>query len=98
MTGSKIEKSELFRKIFNGIDVEHNLNDGTFTLRCSGTFDYRQRFKHDELDEIPMTQLKFFFAKRSMSTFLKSCGLTDHDIFMIEYPKDYVEEFSDEWP
>lgn len=98
MIGSKIENSELFRKILNGIDVEHNLNDGTFTLHCSGTFDYRQRFKHDKLDEISMAQLRFLFAKRSMSTFLKSCGLTDYDIFMIEYPKDYVEEFSDEQP
>lgn len=98
MTGSKIENSELFRKILNGIDVEHNLNDGTFTLHCSGTFDYRQRFKHDKLDEISMAQLRFLFAKRSMSMFLKSCGLTDYDIFMIEYPKDYIEEFSDEQP
>lgn len=98
MIGSKIENSELFRKILNGIDVEHNLNDGTFTLHCSGTFDYRQRFKHDKLDEISMAQLRFLFAKRSISTFLKSCGLTDYDIFMIEYPKDYVEEFSDEQP
>lgn len=98
MISSKIENSELFKKILNGIDVEHNLNDGTFTLHCSGTFDYRQRFKHDELDEISMAQLKFLFAKRSMSTFLKSCGLTDYDIFMIEHPKDYVEEFSDEQP
>lgn len=98
MISSKIENSELFRKILNGIDVEHNLNDGTFTLHCSGAFDYRQRFKHDKLDEISMAQLKFLFAKRSISTFLKSCGLTDYDIFMIEYPKDYVEEFSDEQP
>ena len=98
MISSKIENSELFRKILNGIDVEHNLNDGTFTLHCSGTFDYRQRFKHDKLDEISMAQLKFLFAKRSVSLLLESCGLTDHDIFMLEYPKDYVEEFSDEQP
>lgn len=96
MTGSKIENSELFRKILNGIDVEHNLNDGTFTLHCAGQFDYKQKFKHDKLDEISLAQLKFLFAKRSMSILLQSCGLTDYDIFMIEYPKDYVEEFSDE--
>lgn len=98
MTGSKIENSELFRKILNGIDVEHNLNDGTFTLHCSGTFDYKQRFKHDKLDEISMAQLKFLFAKRSISMFLNSCGLSDYDIYMLEHLKDDVEEFSDEQP
>lgn len=98
MISSKIENSELFRKILNGIDVGHNLNDGTITLHCSGIFDYRQRFDPDNLDGLPLEQLKFLFAKRSMSTFLKSCGLTDYDIFMIEYPKDYIEEFSDEQP
>lgn len=95
MVESKLEKSELFRKILNGIDVEHNLNDGTFTLHCSGKFDYKQRFKHDKLDEISMKQLKFLVAKRCISALLESCGLTDYDIFMIE-TKDYVEEFYDE--
>lgn len=98
MISSKIENSELFRKILNGIDVEHNLNDGTFTLHCSVTFDYRQRFSHDTLDGISMAQLKFLFAKRSISMFLNSCGLSDYDIYMLEHPKDDVEEFSDEQP
>lgn len=90
--------ANLFRKILNGIDVEHNLNDGTLTLHCSGTFDYKQIFDPDKLDGLPLEQLKFLFAKRSISTFLNSCGLSDYDIFMLEYPKDYVEEFSDEQP
>ena len=92
MIGSKIENSELFRKILNGIDVEHNLNDGTLTLHCSVTFDYRQRFAPDKLDGLPLEQLKFLFAERSISMFLNSCGLSDYDIYMLEYPKDYVEE------
>ena len=96
MTGSKIENSELFEKILNGIDVEHNLSDGTFTLHCAGQFDYRQRYKSDKLSEISLAQLKFLFAKRSISMLLTSCGLTDYDLFMIEYPKDYIEGFSDE--
>ena len=94
--GSKIENSELFEKILNRIDVEHNLNDETFTLHCAGQFDYRQRYKNDTLSEISLAQLKFLFAKRSISMLLKSCGLTDYDLFMIECPKDYIEEFSDE--
>lgn len=98
MIVSKIENSKLFRKILNGIDVEHNLNDGTLTLHCSGTFDYRQSFAPDKLDGLPLEQLKFLFAKRSISLFLNSCGLSDYDISMLEYPKDYVEEFSDEQP
>ena len=98
MIGSKIENSELFRKILNGIDVEHNLNDGTLTLHCSGTFDYKQSFAPDKLDGLPLEQLKFLFAKRSISLFLNSCGLSDYDIYMLEYPKDDVEEFSDEQP
>lgn len=98
MIGSKIENSELFRKILKGIDVEHNLNDGTLTLHCSGTFDYKQIFDPDTLGGLPLEQLKFLFAKRSVSLLLESCGLTDYDISMLEYPKDYVEEFSDEQP
>lgn len=96
MIGSKIENSELFGKILNGIDVEHNLNDGTFTPHCAGQFDYRQRYKRDKLSEISLAQLKFLFAKRSISTLLKSCGLTNYDLSLIEYPKDYVEEFYNE--
>lgn len=92
MISSKIENSELFRKILNGIDVERNLNDGTLTLHYSGTFDYRQRFTPDKLDGLPLEQLKFLFAIRSISMFLNSCGLSDYDICMLEYPKDYVEE------
>lgn len=98
MISSKIENSALFRRILNGIDVEHNLNDGTLTLHCSGQFDYKQRFKPDTLDELPLEQFKFLFAKRSISMFLNSCGLSDYDIYILEYPKDYVEEFSDEQP
>lgn len=98
MISSKIENSELFKKILNGIDVEHNLNDGTFTLHCSGTFDYKQSFAPDKLDELPLEQLKFLFAKRSISMFLNCCGLSDYDIYMLEHLKDDVEEFSDEQP
>ena len=97
MIGSKIENSELFRKILKGIDVEHNLNDGTLTLHCSGTFDYKQSLDPDKLDEIPLEQLKFLFAKRCISLFFNRCGLSDHDIYMLEHLKD-DEEFSDEQP
>lgn len=90
MISSKIENSELFRKILNGIDVEHNLNDGTLTLHCSGIFDHRQRFDPDNLDGLPLEQLKFLFAKRSISMLLNSCGLSDYDIYMLEHLKDDV--------